>query len=56
MEFRFSLQSKPNNQGKMTWFWYHFIPVDFHTVRSAPFLMREVIQSYIIILYEDVSR
>jgi uncharacterized protein (DUF1800 family) len=22
---------------KMTWFWYHFIPVDFHTVRSAPF-------------------
>ena len=22
---------------KMTWFWYHFIPVDFETVRSAPF-------------------
>ncbi|MFV8363783.1 DUF1800 domain-containing protein [Flavobacterium sp. ZT3P35] len=22
---------------KMTWFWYHFIPVDFDTVRSAPF-------------------
>jgi uncharacterized protein (DUF1800 family) len=21
----------------MTWFWYHFIPVDFDTVRSAPF-------------------
>ncbi len=22
---------------KMTWFWYHFIPVDFETVRVAPF-------------------
>ncbi|RTY81984.1 DUF1800 domain-containing protein [Flavobacterium sp. GSP27] len=22
---------------KMTWFWYHFIPVDFDTVRSTPF-------------------
>ncbi|MBE0390404.1 DUF1800 family protein [Flavobacterium sp. PL002] len=22
---------------KMTWFWYHFIPVDFETVRAAPF-------------------
>ncbi|WP_304196666.1 DUF1800 family protein [Flavobacterium alvei] len=22
---------------KMTWFWYHFIPVDFETVRTAPF-------------------
>ncbi len=22
---------------KMTWFWYHFIPVDFESVRSAPF-------------------
>lgn len=22
---------------KMTWFWFHFIPVDFETVRSAPF-------------------
>jgi hypothetical protein len=27
---------------KMTWFWYHF-PVDFHTVRSAPFSYAEVI-------------
>lgn len=22
---------------KMTWFWYHFIPVDFETVRNSPF-------------------
>lgn len=22
---------------KMTWFWYHFIPVDFETVRTSPF-------------------
>lgn len=22
---------------KMTWFWYHFIPVDFDSVRNAPF-------------------
>jgi uncharacterized protein (DUF1800 family) len=22
---------------KMTWFWYHFIPVDFETVRTTPF-------------------
>jgi hypothetical protein len=22
---------------KMTWFWYHFIPVDFDTVRVSPF-------------------
>jgi uncharacterized protein (DUF1800 family) len=36
------MQSKPNNQGKMTWFWYHFT-VDFHTVRSAPFSNAEVI-------------
>jgi hypothetical protein len=27
----------------MTWFWYHFIPVDFDTVRSAPFSYAAVI-------------
>jgi hypothetical protein len=41
---------------KMTWFWYHFIPVDFDTVRSAPFSYAGSNSCRILYLHENVSR